>query len=76
MELREIRARSDREREHEELNCYRAIGAEREKWEAREGRLTKELDSLREKLTRCRGASSCDNTELCEELEVSERKLR
>ena len=41
-----MRARSEKEREHEKLNCYRVIGTKREKWEAREGRLTKELDSL------------------------------
>ena len=35
-----------KKREQEKLNCYRAIGTKREKWEAREGRLTKELDSL------------------------------
>ena len=74
VELREMHARSDREREreHEELNHYHTIGAEREKWEAQEGRLTKELDSLQEELTHCGGVSFGDNTALCEHLEVTQ----
>ena len=49
----------EQERNVLQLERYRAVESEREKWEAREQKITDELEKVREELLRCKGEYEC-----------------
>ena len=49
-QLKQLQQTAERDHEHSELTRHRALEAERQKWEAREARLTTQLDKAMQRI--------------------------
>ena len=74
-QLEQLRQTAESDRDNSELLRYRALEAERQKWEAREARMTSQLDEAMRKITVLRGKSKVNGiirSVKCDELEKRE----